>query len=246
MSCTYARAYVLCLQAHTCRRTQLVYIHVYGRTVLHAWCLHAYAYAFTGQYIALQQFTAHKPHFYIALVQRDITWIFRIKCGKPSTVGSWLVRWFTIFVKFSTNNSGLSETAVMVHYCVKLFFFAYFFKTFFSPPPARWGLSDFMSVARLLLLPSSFLLPSSSFLLPPHRTSSASSWSQWASPDLNRRESERCGPRRTSTSEIRSTVEYWWILWNTVGLAGPQPARFCAPWVSPDVNRTSTARNKAT
>ena len=59
----------------------------------------------------------------------------------------------------------------------------------------------------------------------PRRTSSASSWSQWASPDLicqlliavglaqpplpdlNRRGSERCGPRQTSLSEIRSTVD---------------------------------------
>ena len=38
----------------------------------------------------------------------------------------------------------------------------------------------------------------------PRRTSTARSRSEWASPDLNRRESELCGPR----------------------LAGPQPARF--------------------
>ena len=60
-------------------------------------------------------------------------------------------------------------------------------------------------------------------------------WALWASPDFNRRESERCGPRRTSTSEIRRAV----------GLAGLQPARFGAPWASPDFNQTSTARNKA-
>ena len=42
--------------------------------------------------------------------------------------------------------------------------------------------------------------------------------------------SERCGPHRTSTSEIRRAV----------GLAGLQPARFGAPWASPDFNRTST------
>ena len=92
-----------------------------------------------------------------------------------------------------------------------------------SSPPARWGLLDFMSDARLLRL---VVLPSSSFL--PHRTLSASSWSQWASPDLicqlliamvlaglqparvwalrsspdfNQRESERCGPRRTSNRQ---------------------------------------------
>ena len=38
------------------------------------------------------------------------------------------------------------------------------------------------------------------------RTSSARSWWQWASPDFNRRESERCGPRRTSTRESLSAV----------------------------------------
>ena len=66
--------------------------------------------------------------------------------------------------------------------------------------------------------PSFFLLPPSSsfFLAGPHlpaldrseprQISSASSWSQWASPDLNRRDSDRGGPRRTSTGEIRSTV----------------------------------------
>ena len=79
----------------------------------------------------------------------------------------------------------------------------------------------------------------------PRRTSSASSWSRWASPDLhcqlwiavglagpqparvNRRESESCGPRRTSTG---------------VGLAGPQLARFGALWASPDLNRRDSAR----
>ena len=60
--------------------------------------------------------------------------------------------------------------------------------------------------------------------------------SLWASPDITTpRDSDRCGPRRTSTGEIRRTV----------GLAGPQPARFCAPWALPDLNRTSTARSKA-
>ena len=75
-------------------------------------------------------------------------------------------------------------------------------------------------------------------------------------PDLNRRESERCGPRWTSTGDIRSAV----------GLAGPQPARFgrCGPrrtstgeirstrrtstgeiLHAPDLNGTSTARKKA-
>ena len=155
-----------------------------------------------------------------------------------------------------------------------------FFKTCFSPP-ARWGLLDFMSDARLLarvLLPrpSSFLLPrhlvlprpSSSFLLlagshlpaldrsGPRRTSSASSWSQWASPDLICQlliavglaglqparvwalwaspdfKSERRGPRRTSTGEGRSAV----------GLAGLPPARFGALCASPDFNRRDLAR----
>ena len=79
------------------------------------------------------------------------------------------------------------------------------------------------------------------------RTSSASSPSHWASPDFNRRESERCGPRRTSTGESLSA----WRRTSTgeslsaVGLAGLQPARFGAPWASPDFNRTSTAGNKA-
>ena len=124
-------------------------------------------------------------------------------------------------------------------------------------PPARWGLLDFMSDARLLLLPPS----SSFFLLLPRQTSSASSWSQWSSPDLHCQASiavvvagphlpalDRSGPHRTSTGESLSAV----------GLAGLQPARFgtlwaspdfdrrdSAPWASPDFNRTSTARNKA-
>ena len=41
--------------------------------------------------------------------------------------------------------------------------------------------------------------------------------------------------RSARTGEVRSAV----------GLAGPQRARFCAPWASPDLNRTSTAINKA-
>ena len=117
--------------------------------------------------------------------------------------------------------------------------------TLYFSPPARWGLLDFMSDARLLLLPSFFLLPppSSSFFragphLPapdrsgPRRISSASSWS---------RESERCGPRRTSTGEESSVVGLARPQpSSSVGLAGPQPARCCAPWASPE-----TARNKA-
>ena len=62
------------------------------------------------------------------------------------------------------------------------------------------------------------------------------------------RGSERCGARRTSTGEIRSTVGLRTSTGEiriAVGLAGPQPARFCAPWASPDLNRTSTATNKA-
>ena len=49
----------------------------------------------------------------------------------------------------------------------------------------------------------------------PCRTPTASARSLWASPDFNRQESERCGPRRTSTSESLTPV----------GLAGLQPAR---------------------
>ena len=51
----------------------------------------------------------------------------------------------------------------------------------------------------------------------PRRTSTANSRSQRVWPDINRRESERSGPRWTSTGEIRRTV----------GLAKPQPARVC-------------------
>ena len=70
--------------------------------------------------------------------------------------------------------------------------------------------------ARLLVLPP----PPSSFppdlicqLLIPARVRAL-----WASPDFNRRGSERCGPRRTST------------------------ARFGALWASPDFNRRDSAR----
>ena len=47
----------------------------------------------------------------------------------------------------------------------------------------------------------------------PCRTPTASARSLWASLDLHRRDSERCGPRRASTGEILGAV----------GLAGPQP-----------------------
>ena len=93
---------------------------------------------------------------------------------------------------------------------------------------------------------SSFFLlppPSSSFFLAgshlpaldrrePRRISSASSWYQWSSPDFNRRESERCGPRRTATGESLSAV----------GLAGLQPARVWALWASPDFNQRGSER----
>ena len=98
-------------------------------------------------------------------------------------------------------------------------------KNVFSPP-ARWGLLDFMSDARLLLL--QILLPPSSLLLAgshlpaldrsgPRRTSSARSWSQWSSPDL------------------------FCQLLIAVSLAGLQPARVWALWVSPDFNRRESA-----
>ena len=107
-------------------------------------------------------------------------------------------------------------------------------------PPARWGLLDFMSDARLLLLVVTLLPLSPSSPLPPspdlicqlliavifaghhlpvldrsgrRRTSSASSWSQWASSDL--------------ICQLSIAV----------GLAGPQPARVWALWASPDLNR---------
>ena len=76
----------------------------------------------------------------------------------------------------------------------------------------------------------------------PRRTWSASPWSQWASPGpncyrpiavglpgLNRRESERSGPRRNSNGEIQSAV----------GLAGPQPARFGALWTTGEILRAA-------
>ena len=101
------------------------------------------------------------------------------------------------------------------------------------------------------------------------RTSSASTWwrtpnasarSLWASPDFNRREPERCEPRRNSTGESLNAVGLAGLqparVWAAVGLAGLQPARVWALWASPDFtrarvwalwafNRTSTARNKA-
>ena len=122
--------------------------------------------------------------------------------------------------------------------------------SFLLPP------SSFLAISSFLVLPR----PSSSFLVlpPPRRISSASSWSQWASPDficqlliavslagshlpaLDRsgarrtstgEGSERCGPCRASTGEGRSAV----------GLAGLQPARFGALWASPDFNRRDLA-----
>ena len=101
-------------------------------------------------------------------------------------------------------------------------------------PPARWGLLDFMSDARLLLLvvllPPFFLPPS----LLPRRTSSASSWLQWAWPYFicqpliavilagpHLPALDRSGRRRTSSAS-----------------SGSQ-------WASPDLDRTSTAKNKA-
>ena len=99
---------------------------------------------------------------------------------------------------------------------------------FSCSPPARWELLDFMSDARLLLLCQ--LLVTAGLAGPPltgldrsgrRRTSSASSWSQWASPDLH--------------CQLSSAV----------GLAGLQPARVGALWALPDLNRTSTATSKA-
>ena len=49
----------------------------------------------------------------------------------------------------------------------------------------------------------------------PRRPQPTRVWALWASPDPNRQESERCGPRCTSTNESLSAV----------GLAGTQPAR---------------------
>ena len=133
-----------------------------------------------------------------------------------------------------------------------------------------------MSDARLLLLPcfflpSSFLLPSSSsfFLAGPHlpaldRSESspdlicqlliARVWALWASPDLNRRESERCGfnrresercgPRQTSTGESlsadlnRRESERCGPRRTSARRPEPQPARVSALWASPALNRS--------
>ena len=94
---------------------------------------------------------------------------------------------------------------------------------FLCSPPARWGL----------------LVP------PPRQISSASSWSQWASPDFicqlliagslagsHLPALDSNGPRRTSTGESLSAV----------GLAGLQPARVWALWASPDFNRRESER----
>ena len=109
---------------------------------------------------------------------------------------------------------------------------------FVISPPARWGLLDFMSDARLLHLVVLLFLP-------PRRTSSASSWSQWSPPELvcqlliavvlagpHLPALDRSGPRRTSTSESLSAV----------GLAGLQPARVWALWASQDFNRREFER----
>ena len=95
----------------------------------------------------------------------------------------------------------------------------------------------------------------------------ARAWALWSSPDFNRRESERWGPRRTGSGEGLSAVAAGLQpaspdfnrrepercgprrtssgqSLSAVGLAGLQRARFGAPWDSPDFNRTSTARNK--
>ena len=117
----------------------------------------------------------------------------------------------------------INETHRLIHLASKSNKWKWFCEYF--SPPARWGLLDFMLVARLLLLhPSSFSFFLAASHLPaldrrePRLISSASSWYQWSSPDFNRRESERCGPRRTSTGESLSAV----------GLAGLQPARVWA------------------
>ena len=110
----------------------------------------------------------------------------------------------------------------------------------------------------------------------PRRTSSASSWSQWSSPDLI---CQFClavvvaGPHLAvlfGSGRSRNSSASSWSQWaspdfnrrdsvlcgprrtstggirRSVGLAGLQPERFGAPWASPDFNRTSTATNKAT
>ena len=137
-------------------------------------------------------------------------------------------------------------------------------------PPARWGLLDFMSDARLLLPSPSFsflLLPSPSFFLlltgphlpsldrsEPRQISSASSWSQWASPDFicqlliavvlagsHLPALDSNGPRRTSTGESLSAVGLTGESLSAVGLAGPQPDRVWALWASPDLNRRGSS-----
>ena len=107
--------------------------------------------------------------------------------------------------------------------------------------------------------PSSFfLLPppsSSAFLAGPHlpaldrsgrrRTSSASSWSQSASPDFICQLLIAVGLAGLQPARV-------WALWarrtstgkslSAVGLAGLQPARFGALWASPDFNRRESER----
>ena len=138
----------------------------------------------------------------------------------------------------------------------------------FCSPPARWGLLDFMSDARLLALvllprPSSFLLPPSSFLvLPRHLVLPRPSSSflvlprpSSSSPDLicqlliavglagvHLPALDRSEPRRISSASS-------WSQWasqdhnrSAVGLAGLQPARVGAPWALPDFNRRGSER----
>ena len=144
-------------------------------------------------------------------------------------------------------------------------------------PPARWGLLDFIRAVLLLLTRRLLLavqIPVGTAGPPPRatdpngrcRTSTASSRSQWALPDLNRdfqvavgtagpqpRLPGRSGHCRTSTASSRSQ----WALPDlnrdfqvAVGTAGPQPrlpgcsghcrtstATSRSQWALPDLNR---------
>ena len=94
-------------------------------------------------------------------------------------------------------------------------------------PPARWGLLDFMLVARLL--PSSL-----SPFLPPFLPSFSSS--SYSSPDLICQLSIAVVLAGSHLPFLDSESL------SAVGLAGPQPARVWAPWASPDFNWRESER----
>ena len=99
-------------------------------------------------------------------------------------------------------------THIYIYTCMYFLMYLYCFS-----PPARWGLLDFY-----VSCPPPPSLPSPG--PPPRRTSTASSWSQWASPGPHLPALYRSGPRRTSTGPCRTSTGE---IRSTVGLAGTQP-----------------------